>query len=184
LNEVKTNHYDALSKAFHWITAAMVLAAFLLGPGDFGHLIDAGIDPGTRLDIAWHESLGVGIFSITFLRLLWVAVRPGAPRHRLPPGQHLLSRLMHIALWLLLFALPLSALMALGSEGNPLTLLGGFRMNQSPWIANSPLAGIADWGAVHTFLGDSIIWLAGIHAVAALHHHFRLKDDVLHSMLP
>jgi cytochrome b561 len=28
------------------------------------------------------------------------------------------------------------------------------------------------------------MWIAGIHAVAAIYHHLVLKDDVLVSMLP
>jgi cytochrome b561 len=38
--------------------------------------------------------------------------------------------------------------------------------------------------ALHTWLGDAILWLAGFHALAALYHHIMLKDDVLASMLP
>jgi cytochrome b561 len=33
-------------------------------------------------------------------------------------------------------------------------------------------------------LGTSLIWLAGLHAAAALFHHFFLKDRVLRQMLP
>lgn len=176
--------YDNPSKAFHWATAALVFVTFLLGPGDFGHLIDTGVDPGTRLDIVWHESLGISIFAITLMRLFWVAVRPNAPEHQIAPGLRLVSRLVHMALWTLLLALPLSALMALASESHPLTLLGGLRINDWPWIGSSPLSGVADWGEVHKFLGDAIVWLAGIHAFGALFHHFKLKDKVLVSMLP
>jgi cytochrome b561 len=37
---------------------------------------------------------------------------------------------------------------------------------------------------LHGTLGDAIIWLAGLHAAAALYHHFFLKDRVLRAMLP
>jgi cytochrome b561 len=37
---------------------------------------------------------------------------------------------------------------------------------------------------VHTILGNVILWIAGLHAVAALFHHFVLRDNVLTSMLP
>jgi len=37
---------------------------------------------------------------------------------------------------------------------------------------------------VHQFLGDAIMWLAGLHSAAALYHHFMLKDGVLATMLP
>lgn len=184
LNNSNVDQYDKLSKAFHWVTAIIVFAAFILGPGDFGQLTHAGIDPGTRSDIAWHESLGIIIFALTFLRLIWVAIRPVAPELLLTPLMRLLSRLMRLALWTLLLALPISALLALGTESHPLTLLGGVRINEFPLIASSHLSGLADWGEVHKFLGDAIIWLAGTHAFAALYHHIKLKDKVLISMLP
>lgn len=176
--------YDKLSKAFHWVTAIIVITAFVLGPGDFGRLLDDGIDPGTRIDIVLHESLGITVFTLTLLRLLWVVVRPAAPKFQMASWRRLLARLMHLALWALLFALPLTALLALGSEANPLTLLGAFRIDKLPFIADSYLAGLADWGEVHKLLGDAIIWLAGVHAMAALYHHFKLKDGVFSSMLP
>jgi len=184
---VKKNHserYDALSKAFHWITAAVVVTAFVLGPGNFGRLIRDGIDPGTQAAIVWHESLGIAVLGLTFLRLVWVAVRPSPPRFSMAGWMYLASRLAHVALWTLLLALPVTALLALGSEAHPLTILGGLRINELPFIAHSRLANLTDWGDTHKFLGDAIMWLAGIHALAAIYHHFRLKDGVLASMLP
>ena len=38
--------------------------------------------------------------------------------------------------------------------------------------------------ALHTTFGDVVLWIAGLHAVAALFHHFFLRDGVLLSMLP
>jgi cytochrome b561 len=184
LKQNNSDQYDKLSKAFHWITAITVVIAFVLGPGDFGQLLHDGIDPGTRNDIVWHESLGIVVIALTFPRLVWVAVRPDAPRLQMTTWMRLLSRLMHFVLWALLFALPLSALLALGTEAHPLTLLGGFRINELPIIANFYFSGPADWGDVHKFLGDVIMWLAGIHALAAIYHHIKLKDRVLTSILP
>lgn len=178
------SHYDVLSRAFHWLTAIAVTIAFILGPGGFGRMVRQGVDPATRLDIVWHESLGILVFSLTVLRLLWVAFRPAAPRVAMAAWMHIASRLAHGVLWALLLALPMTALLALASEGHPLTLLGGLRFDQMPLIANSPLAPLADWGDVHEFLGDTIMWIAGLHALAAIFHHVVLKDRVLSSMLP
>jgi cytochrome b561 len=36
---------------------------------------------------------------------------------------------------------------------------------------------------LHPVLADALMWLAGIHAVAALFHHYILKDTVLKSMM-
>jgi cytochrome b561 len=91
---------------------------------------------------------------------------------------------VHVALWVLLFVLPATALLALGSEAYPLTLLGGVRVDKFPVIANSSIAKLADWGDVHQFLGDAIMWIAGLHAAAAIFHRLVLKDGVLSTMLP
>jgi cytochrome b561 len=96
----------------------------------------------------------------------------------------MLAKLVHLGLWALLLATPASAIMALGSEAHPLTLLGGVRIDQMPWIANSVLAKLGNWGNLHGLLGDAIMWLAGLHAAAAIYHHMVLKDDVLLTMLP
>jgi cytochrome b561 len=179
-----STRYDALSQAFHWITAIAVVIAFILGPEGFGRLMHDGIDPATRSDIVWHESLGILVLVLTVARLLWVAVRPAAPTFEMAGWMHLASKLTHLALWTLLLALPVTALLALGGEGHPLTLLGGVRVDQMPLIAGSRLAELADWGDVHGFLGDAILVLAGLHAVAAIYHHVLRKDGVLKSMLP
>lgn len=175
--------YDALSRALHWITAIIVGVAFVLGPEHFGRLMRDGLDPATRLDFVWHETLGVLVFVLTALRLVWVAVRPARPRVEMPGWMQTFAGLVHLALWALLLALPVTAMLALGGEGHPLTLLGGVRVNQMPVIAGSRLAGLADWGDVHGLLGDAIVVLAGLHAGAALLHHLVLKDGVLLTML-
>ena len=76
---------------------------------------------------------------------------------------------------------PLTAISGAWLEGHPLTLLGGVEVR--PLLARSHNLGA--WLAnLHTWLGDTILWLAGLHALAALFHHFILKDGVLASMLP
>lgn len=184
MQQPSATRYDALSQAFHWTTAIAVVIAFILGPEHFGRLMHDGLDPATRSDIVWHESLGLLVMVLTVARLLWVAVRPAAPKFEMAGWMQLTSKLVHGALWTLLLALPATALLALGSEGHPLTLLGGVRVDQMPLIANSGLANLADWGEVHGFLGDAILALAGLHAVAAIYHHVVRKDGVLSSMLP
>ena len=177
-------HYDALSRALHWLTAIAVIAAFVLGPEHFGRELRQGLDPATRWDIVIHESLGMLVAALTLLRLLWLAVRPAKPQFDMPGWMRVSAEATQGLLWLLLLALPATALLALGSEGHPLTLLGGLSVNEMPLIANSPLADLADWGEVHGLLGDMILWLSGIHALAAIVHHVLLQDGVLRSMLP
>jgi cytochrome b561 len=184
MNQQPSSRYDALSRAFHWLTAIAVTIAFILGPEHFGRLMRQGVDPATRMDIVWHESLGILVLVLTLLRLIWGAVRPVPPRFQMAGWMHMASRLVHWALWALLLAVPITAFLALGGEGHPLTLLGGVRVEQMPVIAQSRIAHLADWGDVHGFLGDAIMWLAGLHAAAAIFPHVVLKDGMLLAMLP
>lgn len=84
----------------------------------------------------------------------------------------------------MLLALPATAILGLGSEGHPLTLLGGIRVVQIPLIAASGLESLTDWGEVHKLTGDGIIRRAGLHAVAAIYHHVVRRNGVLLAMLP
>jgi cytochrome b561 len=179
-----TERYDAPSQVFHWVTAIVVTLTFALGPEGFGRLMRQGVDPATRSDIVWHETLGVLVLALTLLRLVWVALRPPAPQMQHGRWIRVGSRAVHVSLWTLLLALPFTAVLALGSEGHPLTLLGGLRIDRLPWVPESGAGALADWGEVHQFLGDAIMWLAGLHAAGAILHHWVLKDGVLRSMLP
>jgi cytochrome b561 len=143
-----------------------------------------GVDPATRSDIVWHETLGVLVFALTVLRLLWVTFRPAVPKITVAGWMQLTAKLAHVALWMLMLTLPITALLALGGEAHPLTLLGGVRFNQMPLIANSAIGKFANWGDIHGFMGDAIMCIAGLHAAAAVYHHLVLKDSVLISMLP
>ncbi len=184
MNQQPLSHHDAVSQVFHWLTAILVLAAFILGPEHFGRLMKQGVDPATHLDIVWHESLGVTVMVLTVLRLIWVTLRSGSPEFEMATWMRVSGKLLHVVLWALLLALPVTALLALGSEATPLTLLGGIRVDLTPLVNASGIGEFTDWGDAHKLLGDVIVWLAGLHAVAAIYHHVVLKDGVLKSMLP
>ena len=50
------------------------------------------------------------------------------------------------------------------------------------WPASHALGNT--FAELHGWLGDAILWLAGLHATAAIYHHQILRDGVLASMLP
>jgi cytochrome b561 len=115
------------------------------------------------------------------LRVLWRAV----DRTPEPPAPTLwverFAKPMHLLLYLLLLAVPLTAVFGSWLEGHPLTLLGLAPI--APYLAQSHALGETVL-TVHTLLGNAILWAAGLHAAAAVFHHFWLHDDVLIAMLP
>jgi len=176
--------YDALSQFFHWATALAVLAAYVIEPSGFNRLLRQGADPGSSASVVWHESLGVLVLVLTLLRLLWLVARPAPPQFEMAGWMQRAARLAHGALWLLVLLTPLAALLTLAGKDAPLTLLGGLRLQELPWIAHSALAHLLDWGDVHEVLGNTLLIIAGAHAAAALYHHLVLGDGVLAAMLP
>lgn len=170
--------YGALTQVLHWATALLVLAAYSFGPGGSEEKVySAARDFERQL----HETLGLCVFALVLLRVLWRLVDA---RPRPPP----VARWMGIAasavqglLYVLLFAVPLTAIAGAWLEGHPLTLLAGVEI--PPLVGKAHAAGTIV-ARIHTWLGDALLWLAAVHALAGLYHHFFLEDGVMDSMLP
>lgn len=177
--ESKTvTHHGAPAQVLHWLTAIVVLVAFIYGPGGSEQRVYA---PERDLDRQLHETLGMGVLALALLRLLWRLFdkRPDPPA--VPRWMGFAAKSVQAALYVLLFAVPLTAISGAWLEGHSLTLLGGVAIPAAIGKSHSLGATIAE---IHTWLGDALLWVAGAHAAAGLFHHFVLKDGVLLSMLP
>jgi cytochrome b561 len=170
--------YGTVAQALHWATALLVLVAFIYGPGGSEERVYL---PERDFDRQLHETLGLCAFALVVMRVLWRMVDTRPEPVQLPRWMDLSAKAMQGALYLLLFALPLTAVAGAWLEGHPLTLLAGVQV--APLLGRSHDVG-ASIAEIHTWLGDAILWLAGIHALAAVYHHLVLKDGVLASMLP
>lgn len=178
MNHATVTRYSTFGLTLHWIMAVVVLVAFIYGPGGSETRVYASSRDFER---QLHESVGVIVFGLLMVRVVWrlAAVVPEAP-----PAQRWMKRLakgVQLAMYVLLFALPLTAAVGAWLEGHPLTLLAGIQIG--PLLPKSHDIGVVI-AELHTWLGDAIIWLAGLHALGGLYHHFVIKDGVLASMLP
>jgi cytochrome b561 len=170
--------HGAVTRAFHWLTVLLVGAAYLTSAGGpESRVYSAAMD----LTRQTHETFGILVFAVTLLRILWRFAdrRPEEPP--MPAWMRLSSKAVHLALYGLLVAIPAVGVLGAWLEGHPLTLLTG--------ATYGPLVPLDhDLGhtvtEIHTVLGNVIVWLASLHALAALFHHFVLRDGVLVSMLP
>lgn len=174
----RPRRYGRVAQAIHWATAVLVLAAFIYGPGGPESRVYASAGD---FDRHLHETLGSCVLVLVVLRVAWrwMDVRPEpVPVAR---WMGMLARLVQALLYLLLFAVPMTAIAGAWLEGHPLSWLGGFQV--APPIAPSREIGMR-LASIHGWLGDAILWTAGLHALAALYHQFVLRDRVLASMLP
>ncbi len=170
--------YGAVAQAFHWASAVLVVAAFVYGPGGSEQRVYSAAKD---VDRQLHETLGLAVLALALLRMAWRAFDAAPADPPVPAWMKLSSKIVRATIYALLLIVPLTAILGAWLEGHPLTLLGNVRLNPAFGEAHSVGSAIA---SLHTWLGDTILWVAGLHAAAALYHHFVLRDRVLRSMLP
>lgn len=171
-------HYGPAAQAIHWLTAVLVLAAFIYGPGGSEQRVYMAA---RDFDRQLHETLGLCVFALVVIRVLWRMVDTRPEPVPVARWMGVASKAVQGCLYLLLFAVPLTAIAGAWLEGHPLTLLAGLQIAPPLDVSHDLGLKIAE---IHTLLGDAILWLAGFHALAALFHHFAMRDGVLISMLP
>jgi cytochrome b561 len=132
--------------------------------------------------LARHKSVGITILGLAIVRLLWrwLNPTPSLP-DTLKPYERTLASLTHAALYILLFAMPLSGWMMSSARGFPVSWFGFIQL---PDLVpkNKPL-----YDAMletHETLAWALFTIVALHVLAALKHHFMLKDNVLRRMLP
>lgn len=174
-----TEHsYGLISQVFHWLVVALIIIQYI-----WAWRIDEIEGLRARLElVTQHKTIGMTVLALAMLRLVWRLFNrpPPLPGH-MPRWERFAAHAGHWILYGLIFVVPLSG-----------------------W-AYSSAAGYGDywWGPVdfpsivpdreeledlfedlHEWLTTALGVVAIGHALAALRHHFWLKDDVLRRMLP
>lgn len=155
----------------HWLTALAVIVAYVSSgdPTKASHALSGQI----------HVASSLAVFLLVALRLpLRLAV--GTPADEpAPRWLQNAARAMHVALYALLFAVPLAGWAELADKATQFSVLG-----QALPLPDAGAWWVRAAGAAHTTLGDALVWLAGLHAAAGLAHHYVLRDATLARMLP
>ena len=167
--------YSRVSIALHWLMLVLLAAVFACI--ELRENFPRGSDIREALK-TWHFMLGLSVFILVWVRLIarrrapWLA--PGSGWTRWPAAA------VHLALYGGMIALPLLGWMVLSAEGDTIPFFG---LSLPPLIApDKALAGQLE--DVHKTIGEAGYWLIGLHALAALLHHYLLKDGTLRRMLP
>ena len=174
-----TARYGAVPQAVHWLTAILVICGFLLG--QFGDVFPKG--PPRQFGLLVHMTLGQCVMALLLIRLLWRQLNPPPPPEATPLGRllEIAAKMSHVTLYGLLFAVPLLGAVVQLKRGNELPLFAIWHV-QSPWPIDRNLA--RSILTLHGTLADALLILAGIHAGAALVHHWVWRDRTLSRMLP
>ena len=170
-------NYDNVAIALHWLTALLVIVQFALAISwdYFSH------DTSEAMQRV-HISLGVLLTAVILARIAW-RLMPGHQISSLEVGWvRRASKGVHYLLYALLVAQAGLGFAFRWAQGHPVSFFGLFAI-PGPY-------GALDRATRHTIHdlhekgGWAIVIIAFGHALAALYHHYALKDRVLKRMLP
>lgn len=170
-------NYDNVAVALHWTTAVLVVVQFVLAItwDDFAK-------PTQETMQSVHVSLGVLLTAVIIARLVWRLM----PGHQVPAIElgwvKLASKAVHYGLYALLVAQVVSGFLFRWAQGHPVSFFGLFAIP-------GPFGALARPGrrlihSLHEYIGWAIVIIAFAHALAALYHHYVLRNRVLMRMLP
>lgn len=170
--------FDALTITLHWSTLLFVLA--LLGSGLlYGQVEERPWAP----TLLWlHRSLGATIWALTAFRLAWRwtgAQFPAFPAS-MTALHRLAARVSEYGLYALLLLQPATGLAQMVLRGRPFELLAW----TIPPVVPVHLGYAQLFQGFHEVGSWCLVAVVGMHAAAALFHHFVRRDDVLETMAP
>lgn len=168
--------YGLVSRILHWLTF-FVVAGMLAGGTLLGVLPDGSIK---SIVVSAHKSLGVFVFLLVVVRLLW---RLANPRPRFLGTNLLLryiSEVLHVCLYVLLLIQPLAGILMSQAFGYPVVVFGWIEIPTLIWHSPS-LGGI--FRESHSVTAIILVTVILVHTAAAIKHHYIDGDRTLIRML-
>jgi cytochrome b561 len=165
-------------RALHWVTAVLVLA--LLGLGVF--MVQAVQDAAQRFELTQvHKSFGVAVLALTIVRLCVRALTVAPPPETAAPLVLMAAKVSHIALYVLLVALPLSGWLMVSTTPVrvPTTVFGLFDL---PYFLATDLPTYRLARTAHVLLASALASLIAVHLAAAMMHAIVWRDRTLTRM--
>lgn len=170
--------YSGLAIFFHWLTALGIFICFPLGL----YMADLKLSPTKLQLISYHKWLGVTIFGVLVLRIIWRAFNK-APRlpSNTPKWQIGAAHATHLFLYILMIAIPLSGWLMSSAKGFTTVYLGMFAL---PDLVEKNKELGDTLRAVHTQLNYALLMLVILHIAAAIKHQWIDRDGLIGRMIP
>lgn len=171
-----SERYTRTAIALHWLIAATAIVQFTWGWWMQGI---AKQPVGPRVDAYnLHKSVGLTIFVLMCVRLLWRWRHPAPVLPPLPHWQVMLARGTHIALYVALFAMPLAGYLGSVFSGYPVRYFG---VTLPAWGWKSET--IKDlMSAVHFVTSWVLATAVALHVAGALKHWLVDRDGLVARM--
>ncbi|MCY9803378.1 cytochrome b [Vibrio scophthalmi] len=172
--EVK--RYNPISRIIHWLSAIVIIGLFAAGLW----MVDLSYySEWYRTAPHWHKSIGILLAGLTLIRLVWksVTLSPNIEGNTLEKWA---AKIAHGLMYIVLLILFTSGYLISTADGRAIDVFDWFAIPG----AGALFEGQADLaGEIHFYAAWTLIILAGLHAIAALKHHFIDKDNTLRKMI-
>ena len=173
-----STHYGAIVRLFHWGMALLVIVALVVV--EIHDWFPKGSASRNAMMIT-HFQLGLLVFLLIWVRLGVVFSDKTPPITPPPPQwQELASKLVHLALYASMIALPVLGVLMQQAGDRTVALLG----MQLPSFIGVDKDFSKELKEVHETIGNVMIGLIAAHIAAAFWHHFKQRDDTILRMLP
>jgi cytochrome b561 len=170
--------YSRLSIFLHWAMLLLITAVYsciLLR-----ELFPRGSDLREGLKM-WHFMLGLSVLALVIIRIVARLLYAKPPIKPEPPvWQIVLAKLTHFALYIFMLAMPVLGWLILSSADKSIPFFG----LELPALVAPDKALAEQIEEIHETIGTIGYFLIGLHALAALFHHYVVKDNTLRRMLP
>jgi cytochrome b561 len=171
-------NWGAVARSLHWAMAVLIIGMMPLGWVAASWPLSK-----TKLQLFfWHKSIGTLLLALVALRILWRFLdhAPALPT-TMTRLEQTLARAAHLTLYGLMVAIPLSGWVINSAANFPFKVFGLLPL---PAIVEPSKATQSLAETLHLGLFWALASLLTLHVAAALHHHYRVRDDVLGRMLP
>jgi cytochrome b561 len=171
-----TTHYSLISKLFHWIMSLLIIGLLCVGL----YMTDLPNSLEKLQLYGYHKATGIFVLFLVTLRVLWRFFNISPTLAPMPNWQRISVHSLHAALYVFMFAMPLTGWMMSSASGIPVSFFGLFVLPDliSP---NKQLMEIL--AETHEILAFILIGMISLHLLAALKHHFINKDNTLRKMI-
>lgn len=161
------------TKLLHWLSAVYVIGLICVG----FYMAKWATPPLKFQLIQMHKAFGALFLVLVLIRLIWRWTHMISPISQNP--LHWLSVLSAPVLYLCMLIMPISGILMSQTAGYPISIFGLFEV---PTIVEKSPEWASVFVQIHVYSAYMLTGLIALHTIAALFHHFVLKDDVLRRM--
>lgn len=173
-NNSQTKKFNPALISLHWLMLLLIIGSYITM--ELSESYPKGSPEQFALK-ANHFSLGISILLLVVVRVIVRVLTKVPPIIPAPDAkQELLAKLMHLALYAFMFAMPIVGWLMVNSHGYPVSFWG---LTQIPTLMGENKEVNHFLHEAHEFGGNLGYFLIGLHAAAGLFHHYKLKDNTL-----